>query len=293
MTEELKVYVNGEIVSAQEAKISVFDRGFQYGDGVFEGIRCYGGKVFKLEEHVRRLYDSARSVHIEIPLSPSEMKKAIKDTILANGFMDAHIKPIVTRGNGWKLGLDPRNFDRPNIVIFVRSVAGSMYGDTTAGIRLAVVSIRKVPASSLDPRVKSLNYLVNILARAEAQASGADEAIMLDNQGFVAEGSGDNIFIVRREALWTSPIQCALEGITRHTVLEMASEASIETRESSLTIYDVYTADEVFVTGSGAGIVPVAEVDKKVIGNGKPGPITQRLIQMYADAVKHGEPLTG
>lgn len=291
MDENWKVYINGEILPIKEAKISVFDRGFQYGDGVFEGLRCYDGKIFKLEEHVVRLFNSARAVHINIPISHMDMKKAIKETVRVNGFNNAHIKPIVTRGYGWKLGLDPKNTTEANIVIIAREIAESMYGEAAGGLRLAIVSVRKVPASCIDPRVKSLNYLVNILARAEAQTSGADEAIMLDMQGFISEGSGDNIFLVRRSILLTPPVQSALEGITRQTVIEMAKEKSIPIHETPLTIYDVYTADEVFVTGSGAGIIPVMEVDKKPIGDGQPGRITNQLIQSYKEAVKKGEPI--
>lgn len=291
MDEDLKVYLNGSIVSLAEAKLSVFDRAFQYGDGVFEGLRCYDARIFELDAHILRLFDSARAVHIQMPISHEEMKKAIKDTVKANKFTNAHIKPIVTRGYGWKLGLDPKNTTTANIVIIARPVAESMYGQASMGLRLAVVSVRKIPPPCLDPRIKSLNYLVNILARAEAQASGADEAVMLDIHGFVSEGSGDNIFIVRKNELWTPSVQSGLEGITRKTVIEMAKQASIPTHETSLTLYDVYTSDEVFVTGSGAGIVPVIEVDKKPIGEGKPGKITSYLVQQYKEEVKKGEPI--
>ena len=291
MDEDVKVYINGDIVPFRDAKISVFDRGFQYGDGVFEGLRCYDGKVFKLQEHVLRLFHSAQAVHISIPMTPDEMSKAIKDIVRANGSRNAHVKPIVTRGYGWKLGLDPKNATAPNIVIIVREIAESMYGKAGKGLRLAVVSIRKPPAFCIDPRIKSLNYLVNILARAEAQASGADEALLLDTQGYLAEGSADNIFLIREGFLYTPPIQSALEGITRQTVIELAKEDSIQVFETPLSLYDVYIADEVFVTGSGAGIVSVIEVDSKLVGEGKPGQITQRLIQLYAEAVKNGEPV--
>lgn len=284
-----KAYVNGEILPLKDAKISIFDRAVEYGDSVFEGIRCYDGKIFKLDEHLRRLYDSARAAHIDIPLSYEEMKKAIKDTTRANGFKEAHIKPIVSRGTGWRLGLDPRNLDRPNVMIQVRPIGKSMYGDSAGGLRLAVVSVRKVPSYCIDPRIKSGNYLINILARAEAQASGADDAIMLDIQGFVSESSGANIFIVRRGALWTPPVYAGLEGITRETVLTLGKENGIPTNESLLTMYDVYTADEVFVSGSGAGVVPVTEVDKKLIHDGKPGQMTKRMIKLYEEAVKTGE----
>jgi branched-chain amino acid aminotransferase len=219
------------------------------------------------------------------------MKNAIKDTVRANGFRNGHIKAFVTRGYGWELGLDPKNAGTPNMVILMRPTAGSMYGKEASGLRVAVESVRKIPSACLDPRVKSFNYLVNILARAEAQSSGADDAIMLDVQGFISEGSGTNIFLVRRDALWTPPVQCALEGITRETVIMLAKKASIPIYETPLTVYDVYTAEEVFMTGSGAGIVPVMEVNKKSIGGGGVGPFTQKIIQMYAEEVKRGEPV--
>ncbi|UCE75388.1 MAG: branched-chain-amino-acid transaminase [Methanomassiliicoccales archaeon] len=286
-----KAYVNGDILPAKDAKISVFDRAVEYGDGVFEGIRCYDGKIFKLDEHLRRLFDSARATHIDIPLSYEDMKQAIKDTTRANGFREAHIKPIVSRGVGWRLGLDPTNLDKPNVIIQVRPIAKSMYEGAAGGLRLAVVSVRKVPAYCIDPRIKSVNYIVNILARAEAQASGADDAIMLDSQGLVSESSGANIFLVRRDALYTAPVHFGLEGITRETVLTLGKENGIPTNESPLTIYDVYTADEVFVSGSGAGVVPVIEVDKKPINEGKPGRVTNQIIKLYEEAVKTGEPV--
>jgi branched-chain amino acid aminotransferase len=227
-----------------------------------------------------------------MPLSHAEMKQAIKETVRANGFTNAHIKPIVTRGYAWNLGLDPRNTTAPNITIIARPIAESMYGNAGGCLRLAVVSVRKIPACCFDARIKSLNYLVNILARAEAQASGADEAIMLDIHGYISEGSADNIFLVRNGALSTPLVYSALEGITRETVIELAKEASIPVHEAPLSLYDVYAADEVFMTGSGAGIVPVIEVGKKDVGAGKPGTITNRLIALYAEAVKKGEPVS-
>ena len=187
--ENWKVYVNGEMVPWNEAKISVFDRGFQYGDGVFEGMRCYDGRIFKLQEHTDRLFRSAKAVHIEIPLSKQDFNRAVKSVVRENDFREAHLKPQVTRGTAPKLGLDPRNTTAPNIVIPARPIGKSMF-DAEKGFRLAAVSVRKIPAMCLDPRIKSLNYLVNILARAEALASGADEAIMLDIHGYVAEGPG-------------------------------------------------------------------------------------------------------
>jgi len=291
MEENWKVYVNGEIVPLKEAKISVFDRGLQYGEGVFEGIRCYDGKIFKLEEHVARLFDSARAIHIQIPLSKEEMKKAIKDTARANGFKNAHFRPMVTRGVGLKLGFDSKGMNKPTIVIIERPIIEELYSlQSGGGIRLAAVSVRKIPACCFDPRIKSLNYLANILARIEAQASGADEAIMLDIQGYLSEGTSDNVFLVRKGALYTPPAQSALEGITRQTVLSLAKRGSIPAHEALLSMYDVYSADEVFVTGTGAGVIPVIEVDKRPVGNGKPGQITQQMIELYAEEVKKGEP---
>jgi len=285
-----KVYVNGEMVPWNEAKISVFDRGFQYGDGVFEGMRCYDGRIFKLEEHTDRLFRSARAVHIEIPLSKEEFNQAVKRVIRENDFRDAHIKPQITRGTAPKLGLDPRNTTAPNIVIPARPIGTSMF-DAEKGFRLAAVSVRKIPAVCLDPRIKSLNYLVNILARAEALASGAEEAIMLDIHGYVAEGCGDNLFLVREGVLYTPQVQDALEGITRRTVIEMAERENIEVRQTRLTLYDFYTADEVFATGSGAGIIAVTEIDKKVISGGKMGEMTRGISRLYEEEVKKGEPV--
>jgi branched-chain amino acid aminotransferase len=288
MSEEWKVYVNGKMVPWDQASISVFDRGFQYGDGVFEGMRCYEGRIFKLTEHTERLFRSAQAVHIEMPISKKQFNEAVKRVIRENGFRDAHIKPQVTRGTAPKLGLDPRNTTTPNIVIPARPIGKSMF-DAEKGFRLAAVSVRKIPAMCLDPRIKSLNYLVNILARAEAQASGADEAIMLDIHGYVSEGAGDNLFLVRDDRLYTPCLQDALEGITRATVIEMAGREKIPVHATRLTLYDFYTADEVFATGSGAGIIAVTEVDKKVISGGKMGEMTRHISRLYEQEVKKGE----
>ena len=289
-SENWKVYVNGEMVPWNEATISVFDRGFQYGDGVFEGMRCYDGLIFKLKEHTDRLFRSARAVHIQIPLSKDELNDAVKHVLRENGFRDAHVKPQITRGNAPKLGLDPRNTTRPNIVIPARPIGKSMFS-AEKGFRLASVSVRKIPAQCLDPRIKSLNYLAHILARAEAVASGADEAIILDVQGHVAEGCGDNLFMVKAGQLYTPNCQDALEGITRETVIEMAEREGIPVHQTRLTLYDFYTAEEVFATGSGAGVLAVTEIDKKVVGDGTTGDLTRRLIQLYDEEVKKGEPV--
>jgi branched-chain amino acid aminotransferase len=288
MEENWLVYVNGEMVPMREAKISVFDRGFQYGDGVFEGLRAYDGKIFKLKEHTERLFRSARAVNIPMPITKDEFSKAVKRVVRENKFQDAHIKPQVTRGTAWKLGLDPRNTTAPNIVIPARPIGKSMF-EADKGFKLAAVSVRKIPAMCFDPRIKCLNYLANIMARMEAQASGADEAIMLDIHGHVAEGSADNIFLVKNGELYTPSVQDALEGITRETVVELARRMKIKVHEAKMTMYDVYVADEIFVTGSGAGIVGVTEVDKRVISEGKTGPITKKISDVYDAEAQNGE----
>jgi branched-chain amino acid aminotransferase len=290
MEENWLVYVNGEMVPMKEAKISVFDRGFQYGDGVFEGLRAYDGRIFKLKEHTDRLFRSAKAINIVMPISKEGFNEAVKRVIRENGFREAHIKPQVTRGIAWKLGLDPRNTTSPNIVIPARPIGKSMF-EAEKGFKLAAVSVRKIPGMCLDPRVKSLNYLANIMARMEALASGADEAIMLDIHGYVSEGAGDNIFLVKGGELYTPNVQDALEGITRQTVIDLASQKKIEVHETRLTLYDAYTADEVFVTGSGAGIVPVTDVDRRIVSQGKVGPVTKVLSEAYDEEVKKGEPV--
>ena len=284
----LLVYVNGQFVPADRAGISVFDRGFLYGDGVFEGLRVYDGRIFKLDAHLDRLFRSARAIRIALTTGRDELRSAIRQLIRRSHLREAHVRLQVTRGNVIGLGLDPRNTTEPNIVISARPIGKSMF-DATKGITLATVSIRKTPAASLDPRIKSLNYLVNVLARAQAQASGADEAMILDLDGFVTEGSADNLFLVNAGALYTPRAEDALEGITRATVIEMAKRERIPVNERQLTVYDFYTADEVFVTGSGAGIVPVLEIDGRPVSGRSAGPVTQRILFLYDEEVKLGE----
>jgi branched-chain amino acid aminotransferase len=290
MEENWLVYLNGEMVPLQDAKISVFDRGFQYGDSVFEGLRCYDGRIFKLNEHTDRLYRSAQAIGIAIPMSKEEFSSAVKRVVRENGFQNAHIKPIVSRGVAWKLGLDPKNTTEPTIVILARPIGRSMFEEGT-GFKLASVSVRKIPAACFDPRVKSCNYLANILARSEAVASGAHEALMLDLNGYVAEGAADNVFLVKGEGLYTSSVQDALEGITRETVIDLARRHGMPVHEARLTIYDVYNADEIFVSGSAAGIVAVTEVDGRIVSGGKAGPVTRKLSDAYDEEVKRGEPV--
>jgi len=285
------VYVNGDLLPVKEAKISAFDRGFQFGDTVFEGLRCYDGRIFKLKEHTDRLFRSAKAVWIEIPMTKEEFNEAIKSVVRANKFRNCHIKPQVSRGNAFKLGFDPRNTTKPNIVIPARPIGKTHFIGVGEGLKLACVSIRKTPALCLDPRVKSGNYLNNLLARAEAIAKGADEAVVFDIFGYVSEGAGCNIFFVKGGELYTSPVQDALEGITRQTVIEMAERRKIKVHEKRLTNYDIYNADEIFVTGSGAGIMPVIEVDKMIVSGRKIGPVTKIISDDYAEEVKKGEPV--
>jgi len=275
------------MVPMMEAKISVFDRSFQYGDGVFEGLRAYDGRIFKLKEHVDRLYRSAAAIRIEIPLTKSDFCKAIKRVVRENGFKNAHIKPQLSRGNAFKLGMNPLNTTSPNIVIEARQIGESLF--KTEGFKLATASVRKIPSMCLDPRIKSSIYLVQILARFNAIDAGADEAIMLDIQGYVSEGCGDNIFVVKNGNLYMPPVWQGLEGITRETVIEMSKREGIIVNETQLTMYDVHIADEVFIVGSAAGILSVAEVDNIVISGGITGKVTRRIAELYKEEVKKGE----
>jgi branched-chain amino acid aminotransferase len=227
-------------------------------------------------------------IGIEMPMDKESFGEAVRRVIRENGFREAHVKPVVSRGTAWTLGLGPRNTTAPNIFIPARPIGKSMF-DAEKGFKLASVSVRKVPAMCLNPRVKSWNYLVHILARREALASGGDEAVIYDIHGYVSEGCGDNIFLVAGGALYTPPVQDALEGITRETVIEIAERDGLKVHETRLTSYDVYTADEIFVTGSGAGIIPVTEVDKREVSGGRMGEVTRRLSALYDEEARKGE----
>ncbi len=285
-------YVDGRFVPKEEASVSVYDHGFLYGDGVFEGIRVYGGRVFKLHEHVRRLYDSAKTILLEIPMPPEEMKRVIVETVRRNGLRDAYVRPIVTRGRG-DLGIDPRKCTRPTVVVIVDRI--QLYPERAyrEGLRVVTATHRKNASDALNPRIKSLNYLNQVLARIEANLAGADEALMLNHQGYVCEGSADNVFVVRGGEVWTPPDHVGiLRGVTRDTVLEVARELGIPAFERAFTLHDVYTADEVFLTGTGAEIGPVVSVDGRVIGSGRPGPVTLRLLEAYRErAQREGTPV--
>ncbi len=280
MPKELLVYINGEFVPESEAKISIFDHGFLYGDGVFEGIRAYNGRVFKLKEHIDRLYDSAKAIALEIPMSKEEFMNVILETLRVNGLRDAYIRPIVTRGIG-DLGLDPRKCGKPTVIVITKPW-GRLYGDLyERGLKAVTVSIRRNPIDALPPNIKSLNYLNNVLAKIEANVKGGDEAIFLDKNGYVSEGSGDNIFIVKNGIVMTPPTVNNLKGITREVVIEIIRKLRLPFKETNLSLYDLYTADEVFVTGTAAEIAPIVEIDGRKIGDGKPGRITRLLMEEF------------
>jgi branched-chain amino acid aminotransferase len=282
----MKVYLNGTILDAADAAISVLDHGLLYGDGVFEGIRIYGGKVFKLREHVERLFASAKAIMLTIPISIADMEKAILDTVAASGLADGYIRPIVTRGTGC-LGIDPVSCEKPSIIIIVGTI--QLYPEECyrKGIEIVSLPTRRVPSECLDPRIKSLNYLNNVLAKIEARQAGCKEGVMLNTAGQVAECTADNIFIVKHGELLTPAPQCgALDGITMRTVCELAESLSIRVTASVLSRYDLYTADECFLTGTGAELIPVTKIDGRTIGSGEPGPVTQRLIKAFHDYVK-------
>jgi len=275
-----RVWINGKFYDKSEAKVSVYDHGLLYGDGVFEGIRVYHGKVFRHKEHIDRLYDSARSIWLEIPMSREQMIRAVEDTVKANEKQNGYIRLIVTRGPG-TLGLDPRKCE-PQVFIIVDDI--SLYPQELYDSGMEIITaatIRNHPAA-LNPRIKSLNYLNNILAKIEGIQQGCLESLMLNHKGEISECSGDNIFLVKDGTLFTPPIDAGiLKGITRDTVIDLARQAQIRVEEVSLTRHDVFIADECFLTGTAAEIIPVVKCDGRVIGSGKPGPMTKRLHEAY------------
>jgi len=285
----MKIYIDGQFYEKEKATVSVFDHGLLYGDGVFEGIRVYGGRVFKLTEHVERLYRSAQALLLNIPMSEAEMAQAILDTVSINQKKDGYIRVIVTRGDG-ALGIDPSSCPRVKVIVIVGDIQLYPPAFYENGIAIVTAASRRTPADCLDPRVKSLNYLNNIMAKMEAFQAGCMEAVMLNKEGFVAECTGDNIFIVSKGELFTpAPHHGALDGITMETVLELASALGIECRQTTLTRYDLYTADECFLTGSGAEIIPVTRIDGRTIGSGKPGAMTGRLIAAFRQLIAGGD----
>jgi branched-chain amino acid aminotransferase len=282
MQKATQIYVNGRFVPAEEASISVFDHGFLYGDGVFEGIRVYDGNVFRLRQHVERLYYSARCILLSIPLTPEEMSLAIVETVRRRGVPNQYVRAVVSRGAG-DLGLDPRLCKHPSVIIIADTIALYPEQMYTQGLELVTVATRRTPSWALDPRIKSLNYLNNILAKLEAQQAGVEEAVMLNAEGYVAECTADNIFVIRQGQLLTPATATgALLGVTRDSVLDIAHDLGITCEETFLTRYDLYTADECFMTGTGAEIVPVIRIDRRQIGTGVPGPLTNQVRQAFA-----------
>jgi branched-chain amino acid aminotransferase len=283
----MHVYVDGAFVPAEEARISVFDHGFLYGDGVFEGIRVYEGNIFRLPQHLQRLYDSAQCLLLRIPLSQEELRAAIVETVARRALPNQYVRVVISRGAG-DLGLNPHLCPQPSIVIIANTIALYPANCYTEGLELVTVATRRTPTWALDPRIKSLNYLNNILAKIEAQQAGALEGVMLNSEGYVAECTADNLFFARHGQLCTpSTAAGALQGVTRDSVLEIAQEFGLPTAEGFFTRYDLYTAEECFMTGTGAEIIPVVRIDGRTIGTGQPGPLTARLRQGFEALCRH------
>ena len=282
----MKIYLNGKHVEKEKARISVFDHGLLYGDGVFEGIRTYNNLVFKLKEHIDRLYRSADAIELKIPVTKLKMAEAVVKTLKANSLKNAYIRLVVTRGVG-DLGLDPRKCKSPTIFIITDKIALYPKRFYEKGLEIVTATTRRNLPQALDGRIKSLNYLNNILGKIDAIKSGTEEAIMLTHDGYVAECTGDNIFIVKRGELMTPPVDIgALEGITRDAVIKLARDTGIVFREKMLRMDEVYNASEVFLTGTAAEIVPVVKIDKRTIGTGSPGAMTARLTERFRKLTK-------
>lgn len=289
----MKIYIDGEYYDRENAKISVFDHGLLYGDGVFEGIRAYNGRIFKLREHVERLFKSAKAILLSIPVSVDEMCEAVRATCETNGIEDGYVRLIVTRGEG-SLGLDPDSCKRPSIIVIASGI--QLYPEEyyERGLTIVTAPTMRNLHNAINPAIKSLNYLNNILAKIEAGNAGCEEAIMLNSEGFVAECTGDNLFIMSENKLCTPSLASgALYGITRNVVMDLARKNGLEVVEQNISRYDVFVADECFLTGTGAEVVPVVKVDQRVIGDGVPGSITRKLVADYHDLTRAtGEPIT-
>lgn len=285
MSEQV-IYLDGKFVSKEEAKVSVYDHGFLYGDGIFEGIRIYNGNIFKCKEHLDRLYDSAKSIMLNMPLSYEEMQEALVETIRRNEMKDGYIRLVVSRGAG-DLGLDPRRSPQASVIIIVEKL--SIYSEEMYrnGLKTISVSQRRNIPDALNPKIKSLNYLNNILVKIQANLADVGEAIMLNSQGYVAEGSADNIFIVKNGVISTPPCYVgALEGITRLAIIQICERLGLKLKEEPFTLHDVYVADEVFFTGTAAEVIAVREVDGRIIGEGKAGAVTLRLLEEFRKIVE-------
>ena len=288
----MKIYIDGKYYSEQNAKVSVFDHGLLYGDGVFEGIRAYHGRVFKLQEHIDRLYCSAKAILLDIPLPPAEMVRAVVATCRQNRVQDGYIRLVVTRGVG-TLGLNPNRCKSPSVIIIAGKIQLYPRELYQNGMEIVTVATVRNLHSAVNPAIKSLNYLNNILAKIEANNAGVEEAIMLNAEGYVSECTGDNLFLVKGRNLLTPPLYAgALYGITRGVVMDLGREDGLTVSETNLTRYDVFNADECFLTGTGAEIIPVVKVDGRVIGTGRPGPVTRKLVQNYHQLTQtSGEPI--
>jgi branched-chain amino acid aminotransferase len=288
----MKIYIDGKFCDEASAKISVFDHGLLYGDGIFEGIRAYNGRVFRLKEHTDRLFSSAKSLMLTIPLKHAEMMKAVVEACRRNKLHDGYIRVVVTRGVG-TLGLNPNRCKNPSVIIIADKIQLYPQELYERGMDTVTVPTVRNLHSALNPAIKSLNYLNNIMAKIEANNAGCEEAIMLNAEGYVAECTGDNLFIVSEGRLLTPPLWAgALYGITRRVVMDLAAEAGLEVQEVNLTRHELFNADECFLTGTAAEIVPLVKIDGRVIGNGKPGPVTAKLEAQYRALTKtSGEPI--
>jgi branched-chain amino acid aminotransferase len=289
---EAKIYIDGKFYSEASAKVSVFDHGLLYGDGIFEGIRFYNGRVFRLEEHLARLWDSARSICLEIPMTVRDMTEAVLETIRQNHLRDGYIRLLVTRGIG-NLGLNPTQCKSPSVIIIAATIALYHESFYRKGLTIVTCATRRSNPAALNPAVKSLNYLNNVMARIEANLANADEALMLNDAGNVAECTADNVFVIKRGQIFTPPITAgALRGITRGIVFEIAAELGIKVLETDITRHDIFVADECFLTGTAAEIVPVVKADGRLIGSGKPGPITTRTMARFREMTREtGTPI--
>jgi len=283
----IQVYVNGGYYPKEEARISVFDHGFLYGDGVFEGIRAYDGRVFRLKEHIDRLYNGARAIMLDVPLTKQQMTEVVVETLRRNQLRDAYIRLVVSRGEG-DLGLDPKKCHKPTIVCITDKIV--LYPDKMyeEGLEIITAATRRNPPEAVNPQMKSLNYLNNIMAKIEANLAGAPEALILNVDNYVAECTGDNIFIVKNGVLITPPIYAGLLiGITRNAIIETAQKLGIKVEERLFTRYEVYTADECFLSGTAAEAIPVVKVDGRIIGEGKPGLVTKQLLVAFKELIKN------
>ena len=280
------IFMNDRLVPEDEARVSVFDHGLLYGDGVFEGLRSYSGRVFRLDAHIDRLWASARAICLEIPMTKEAVAKAVIDTLAANKLTDGYIRLVVTRGAG-SLGLDPNRTKNPQVIVIADTISLYPAEFYSKGLKIVTAATQRVQSAALSPRIKSLNYLNNIMAKLEGLRAGCVEALMLNHKGEVAECTGDNVFVVRSGKLLTPPPDAGiLEGITRNAVMELAHAAGIECREATLTRHDLYTAEECFLTGTAAEVIPVVDIDGRTIGAGTPGPITARLTADFHKLVR-------